>query len=110
MRPRCGLIPTRCVHAAGTRIDPSPSEPRAPPTSPDAPPAADPPEDPPGVCSRLHGLRVTPELELSVIGHWPSSGVVVLPTMTAPATRSRRTDSESASLRSNSPAHPKAVG
>ena len=30
IRPRCGLIPTRCVHAAGIRTEPSPSEPSAP--------------------------------------------------------------------------------
>jgi hypothetical protein len=58
MRPRCGLMPTRCVHAAGTRTLPAPSEPIAAVTSPAATAAALPPDEPPGVWSRDHGLRV----------------------------------------------------
>lgn len=53
--------------------------------------AADPLDDPPGVRSRFHGLRVGG-------GSKKAYGVVtVLPTMTAPASRSRRTIVESAS-------------
>src|ERR1700730_17137244 len=85
IRPRCGLMPTRWVHAAGIRAEPSPSEPRPAGTSAAATAAAEPPEDPPDVWSRLHGLRVTPNARPSVIGHCPSSGVVVLPAITAPA-------------------------
>ena len=34
IRPRCGLMPTRCVHAAGMRTLPAPSEPIAAVTRP----------------------------------------------------------------------------
>ena len=61
IRPRCGLMPTRCVHAAGMRTLPAPSEPIAAATRPAATAAALPPDDPPGVCSRDHGLRVCPK-------------------------------------------------
>ena len=44
------------------------------------------------MCSRLQGLRVAPKAGPSVNGHWPISGVLVLPTITAPAARSRRTE------------------
>ena len=53
----------------------------------------------PACASRSHGLRVTPHVIDSVNGHRPSSGIVVLPTMTAPAARSRRTTSASAAAR-----------
>ena len=52
MRPRCGLMPTRCVHAAGIRTLPAPSDPIAAVTSPAATAAALPPDEPPGVWSR----------------------------------------------------------
>src|SRR5690242_15488529 len=94
--PRCGLMPTRCVHAAGMRTLPAPSDPIAAATRPAATAAALPPDDPPGVCSRDHGLRVCPNAGPLVNGHCPSSHVLVLPTMTAPAALSRRTTSESA--------------
>ncbi len=58
MRPRCGLMPTRWVHAAGMRTEPAPSDPMAAGTMPAATAAALPPDDPPGVWSRPHGLRV----------------------------------------------------
>ena len=61
MRPRCGLMPTRWVQAAGIRTLPAPSEPIAAVTSPAATAAALPPDEPPGVCSRDHGLRVCPK-------------------------------------------------
>ena len=73
-----------------------PSEPIAAVTKPAATAAALPPEEPPGVCSRDHGLRVWPKAGPLVNGHCPSSHVLVLPTMTAPAARSRRTTSASA--------------
>src|ERR1700731_2085629 len=95
MRPRCGLIPTRCVHAAGMRTLPAPSEPIAAATSPAATAAALPPDEPPGVCSRDHGLGVCPKPGPLVNGHCPNSLVLVLPTITAPAARSRRTTSAS---------------
>ncbi|PNE30643.1 hypothetical protein AF335_27965 [Streptomyces eurocidicus] len=109
-RPRCGLMPTRCVQAAGMRSEPAPSEPSAAGTTPAATAAAAPPEEPPGVCAGFHGLRVTPKAGPSVKGNWPNSGVLVLPTITAPAARSRRTASLSAVFGGKSPALPKAVG
>ena len=72
--------------------------------------AALPPEEPPGVCSADHGLRVCPNAGPLVNGHWPSSQVLVLPTITAPAARSRRTTSESASATRTWPPAPNRVG
>ena len=73
------------------RIEPAPSVPmcRWPRLSSAA--AAAPPDEPPVVRSSFHGLRVMP-----VSGEWhapiqPNSGSVVLPRMTAPASRSRAT-------------------
>ena len=94
--PRCGLIPTRWVHAAGMRTLPAPSDPIAAATRPAATAAALPPDDPPGVWSRDHGLRVWPKAGPLVNGHCPNSQVLVLPTITAPAAFSRRTTSASA--------------
>ena len=82
-------------HAAGILIEPPPSVPRASGACPLATAAAAPPEEPPGVRARFHGFRVTPNSGLSVKGLWPNSGVVVLPTSTAPASRSRRTGTAS---------------
>ena len=110
MRPRCGLMPTRWVQAAGMRTLPAPSEPMAAATRPAATAAALPPDEPPGVCSRDHGLRVCPNAGPLVNGHWPSSQVLVLPTITAPAARSRRTTSASVPAGSMVPCAPKRVG
>ena len=65
-------------------------------TIPAATAAAEPPDDPPGERLRSHGLWVRPWARLSVCGNCPNSGIAVLPTMTAPAARSRRITSESA--------------
>ena len=78
------------------RIEPAPSDPSAAPASPAATAAAEPPDEPPGVRCRSHGLRVTPNVGDSVHGVIVSSGTCVLPTITAPAERSRRTTSASA--------------
>ena len=96
IRPRCGLMPTRWVHAAGIRTLPAPSEPMAAVTRPAATAAALPPDEPPGVWLRDHGFRVCPKAGPLVNGHWPNSQVLVLPTITAPAARSLRTTSASA--------------
>ncbi len=109
IRPRCGLIPTRLVHDAGIRTDPAPSDPTAAATSPAATAAADPPDDPPGEYAVFHGFRVGSHSSPTVIGHWPSSGVVVLPTITAPAARSRVTISASSVATSNAPEQPNRV-
>lgn len=92
------------------RTDPAPSEPRAAGTRPAATAAADPPDEPPGVCSGLQGLRVAPNAGPSVNGHCPNSQVLVLPTITAPAARNRRTASLSSATGGNCPSQPKAVG
>src|SRR6201996_5508324 len=103
-------MPTRWVHAAGMRTLPAPSEPMAAVTRPAAPAAALPPEEPPGGCRRDHGLRVCPNAGPLVNGHWPSSQVLVLPTITAPAALRRRTTSASWVADATYPDVPKAVG
>ncbi len=82
------------------RIEPAPSAATAAGTIPAATAAAEPPLEPPGVRSVSHGLRVMPQVIDSVNGHSPSSGIFVLPITIAPASRSRRTTSESAGARS----------
>ena len=95
-RPRCGLSPNSPQQPAGMRIEPPPSEPSAAEHSPAATAAAEPPLEPPGVRCRSHGLRVMPNVGVSVNGTIIISGTWVLPRITAPALRSRRTTSESA--------------
>ena len=51
--------------------------------------AAVPPDDPPGVWFRFQGLRVMPVAGELVSPLQPNSGVVVLPSSTAPASRRR---------------------
>ena len=91
MRPRLGFRPTSPQHDAGIRIEPPPSEPCASGTMPAATAAPEPPDEPPGVRSRSHGLRVGPKRRGSVQGTIPNSGLDVLPTITKPALRMRRT-------------------
>ena len=90
-RPRAGFRPTSPQHDAGIRIDPPPSLPCATGTIPAATAAAAPPLDPPGVRSVFHGFRQGPNRRGSVVGRMPISGIEVLPTITNPASRSRRT-------------------
>src|SRR3954447_12533344 len=78
------------------RLDPPPSVPTPIRASPAATAAAAPPDDPPDVRDRFHGLAVRPNSGASVKHLWPNSGVVVLPTRTAPAAFSRATAGESA--------------
>src|SRR5574341_2362443 len=66
IRPWEGLRPKIPHQAAGLRIEPPPSVPRASGARPAATAAPAPPEEPPGVWLRLHGLRVTPNTRLSV--------------------------------------------
>src|SRR3954452_5195064 len=82
MRPRLGLRPTRPQQAAGTRIEPPPSEAWAIGTRPPATAAPEPPDEPPGVWSVFHGLRVGPKRLGSVTGTMPISGEAVFPTIT----------------------------
>ena len=81
------------------RIEPPPSEPRAPAASPAATAAADPALEPPVVRSARHGLSVVPHAAVSPNGKIASSDRCVLPSSTAPAARSLRTTSESAPAR-----------
>ena len=84
-------MPTTPQRAAGWRIEPPVSEPRAARANPAATAAADPPDDPPGTRSVAWGLRVGPVAELSVDEPMANSSMLVLPTRTAPARRSRVT-------------------
>src|ERR1044072_9406283 len=88
-RPKVGLMPKRPENAQGMRIEAPPSVPTAGGLMPEATAAAAPPEDPPGVFAGFQGLRVMPVSGLSVTPFQPNSGVVVLPSSTAPASRSR---------------------
>src|SRR5438045_1525356 len=89
VRPREGLRPKSPHSLAGIRIEPPPSLAWATATMPEATAAAEPPLDPPVECSRLHGFRVGPYASGSVVGRMPSSGTLVLPTVTNPAERNR---------------------
>ena len=53
--------------------------------------AAAPPEEPPGVRSVSQGFRTGPKRRGSDTGRMPNSGMLVLPTITKPASRMRRT-------------------
>jgi hypothetical protein len=86
-----GFSPTSPQHDAGIRIEPPPSLPCASGSIPDATAAAAPPDDPPGVRSVSQGLRTGPKRRGSDTGRIPNSGMLVLPTITNPASRSRRT-------------------
>ncbi len=79
------------------RMEPPPSVPTASGPRPAATAAPAPPLEPPGVSAGFHGLRVMPRSGLSVTALWPNSGVVVLPTMMAPAPLRRSTHTESSS-------------
>src|SRR4029453_9709440 len=96
-RPLVALIPNRPQHEAGMRIEPPPSDPCAIGASPAATAAAAPPLDPPGVRERSHGFRHTPLSTDSVTAVVPNSGVLVLPRITNPAARNRRTTAMSCS-------------
>ena len=72
------------------RIEPPPSVACAIGTIRAATAAAEPPLEPPALCAGFHGLRVGPNRRGSVELASPSSGVLVLPTITRPARLSRR--------------------
>ena len=73
----------------GMRTDPAPSVPTASGPIPDATAAAAPPDEPPGVIFVFQGFRVMPVRKLSVVPLMPNSGVLVLPSKMAPASRNR---------------------
>src|SRR5688572_28805547 len=82
-------MPNRPVNEHGMRIEPPPSVPTARGPMPAATAAAAPPEEPPGVLAVFQGLRVMPVSGLSHTPFQPNSGVVVLPRITAPCSRTR---------------------
>src|SRR5690554_5124147 len=86
------MIPLK---AAGMRTGPPPSVPADSGAMPSATAAAVPPLEPPLVLVGSHGFPVLPVSGLSVTPFQPNSGLVVLPTNTAPASRRRATDGAS---------------
>jgi hypothetical protein len=88
IRPCAGFDPYSPHRALGIRIEPPMSEPIASVATPAANAAAEPPDDPPGVHSKFHGLRVTPQRILQVTPIKNSSGAVVCACRTAPAASS----------------------
>src|SRR4029079_10322467 len=91
MRPTCALIEKMPQKAAGMRSDPPPSLPSVIGTTPAATAAAEPELDPPVVREGSQGLRVVPDSSECEDAFHPSSGVVFLPTMIAPAASARST-------------------
>ena len=79
------------------RMEPPPSVPSASGVVPAATLAAPPADEPPGVLPSFQGLWVMPCSGLSPTALQPNSLVVVLPMMTAPCSRRRRTDGASKS-------------
>src|SRR5439155_443220 len=74
---------------AGMRMEPPVSEPSAAGQNPAATAAADPPLDPPGVRDRSQGFRTDPAWGFALVTPYANSWRPVLPTITAPASRSR---------------------
>jgi len=90
-RPGDGRIPTMLVKAAGFRREPPVSLPSAIGSMPVVRATAAPPLLPPTVFRTLYGFTVVPNTGLKVLEPAPNSGVLVLPTVIAPAVRSERT-------------------
>ena len=78
-------------------MEPPPSLACANGTMPLATAAAEPPLDPPGERLVSQGLWVAPQASGSVVGTLPSSGLLVRPAITKPASRKRLTNVVSAS-------------
>ena len=73
------------------RIEPPPSVPRCKAPIPSTEAATAPAEEPPVVMRVSQGLRVRPVSGLSLVAFQPYSGIAVLPSRTAPASRSLAT-------------------
>src|SRR5919204_5832512 len=84
-------MPTTPHRAAGWRIEPPVSVPRAQGAVPAATAAALPPEEPPGTRSRSHGLSTGPKPEFSLDEPIANSSWLVLPNSGAPALARRST-------------------
>src|SRR5581483_5984386 len=95
IRPGVGFSPQIPQKCAGTRTDPPPSLPTPPAEQPLAMAAASPPLDPPAVREMSQGLLVRPYSRLSVSHAIRSSGVFVVPRITAPVSRKRDTSGAS---------------
>ena len=76
---------------AGCLMEPPVSVPVPRGAKPAATAAAAPPELPPGTRVVSQGFRVTPNREVSVEEPMANSSILVLPSMTVPASRSRVT-------------------
>src|SRR5215207_3398005 len=87
----CGTRPNDCLNpkmpqnAAGMRMEPPPSLPCASGPRPAATAAAAPPLEPPAVLPCFQGLCVGPTRRFPESAFQPYSGVLVLPSITAPA-------------------------
>ena len=84
-----GFNPTNPQKAEGSRMEPPKSVPSPRGDIPEAMAEASPPLEPPAVCSRFHGLRVSPNTRLPVSHHRANSGMLVFPSRIPPAPRSR---------------------
>ncbi len=110
-RPRVGLTPTRPCSAAGTRPDPAVSVPRARSAIPSATATAEPLLDPPEMRSGAVACRTAPyglRVPTRPVANWSR---FVVPSTTAPASRSRATAVASAGAGpSANEGHPAVVG
>jgi hypothetical protein len=89
LRPRLAFSPNSPQREAGIRIEPPPSVACAIGRIPADTAAAAPPDEPPGDLLRSQGLQVGPFASGSVVQTSPSSGVLVRPNVTRPASRHR---------------------
>ena len=88
-RPHDPLNPYTPHQAAGIRMEPPASVPSAKGTNPSATAAALPPDEPPVLRDRSNGLHDGPNNGLSHVPRIPITGLLVLPTMMAPARSTR---------------------
>src|SRR5262249_17283528 len=111
--PTVGLTPTRAEPEPGEVMEPSVSVPTATAQSPAARAAPEQELDPEGLRSRAWGLRHCPPRPLQPLDEWLDRKLAhslrfVLPSSTAPASRSRTTRNASAgtvdSIRASDPA------
>src|SRR5262244_3096446 len=111
-RPKLALKPTDPVKLAGIRMEPPPSVPICKAPMPQVAATAAPPLEPPGVSAGFQGLRVMPVKGLSVTPFQPNSGVVVLPSNTAPDSLRRATTGASSfqSWLGSTVSEPRSVG
>jgi hypothetical protein len=79
--PCVGLKPTMPQQAAGIRIEPAESVPRATSQNPAATVAADPPLEPPGILPLSSGLTTAPKWGFSEVMPYANSCRFVFPTV-----------------------------